>query len=730
MRSRPPGSYRVREGLATSVAVAVMLFVVAAAAVSMVHRTPRPVSLALAGARARPSVSGITGRVSVPVWLALRRSRHASSFVVSSSSSLPSSSAATAAATTAAVATAEGAGPPSVSTPSSSGKDLISQHYDLIIIGGGPTGCAAAEKAAYGGLKAMVVDDPGKGKKLQLGGPTGLFSKALRDTAKRVDVKILRAMGMSERSIWAQVQDMCKEVALVETQNTVKRLRGISVPRLQGKAKFSGPATVDLYLRNGQKVPVHADNFLIATGSSAYQDPSIPFDDRRVFDSDTIKDLSYLPKKVAITGAGIIAIEYAKIFARLEADVTLVIRDTSFPAAMQRVGVDVEIAETLMEDLISSGVRLVFGQQVGNFSVPPSLCKEMTIDLVDAKTKQPNGHTLSVDTYMFAAGRVPNTERLGLDEAGVMIDDKKRVLVDDNLETSVKGVYAAGDVLGPPGLASTGIEQGAGAVGSMLAEREGGGVEERGGGKFDPKSYLGDPNRFPVGIWTTPEVAYIGLTKAKAEEMGINAVEGKGYYSDTTRGRVSRANGFLKMVVDAGKRDLPVIGVSIIGEDACELIHYGMNLVQAKRSMLSVLEATHAAVTYHELYKVAAASIDAKLEFGVKMRSCFDLEFLQTAKSKFQEVLQIRHAEGLNDNEDEEEHVLPASSDCEPQLAKIPYSDVVDIAVDLCLMTPDADDGVGGADMTYADYLEFLRQVRRGHARGASVGGRQMATTG
>eukprot|EP00468_Gymnochlora_sp_CCMP2014_P012545 CAMPEP_0167759592 /NCGR_PEP_ID=MMETSP0110_2-20121227/11110_1 /TAXON_ID=629695 /ORGANISM="Gymnochlora sp., Strain CCMP2014" /LENGTH=620 /DNA_ID=CAMNT_0007645997 /DNA_START=155 /DNA_END=2017 /DNA_ORIENTATION=+ len=589
------------------------------------------------------------------------------------------------------------------------GMDMLSKRYDLVILGGGPTGCAAAEAAAYAGHSAMVIDDPGSGAKVQLGGPTGLFSKALRDTAKRVDVQLLKTMGISDRSIWSQVQEMCKEIALVETQNTVKRLRNIAVPRMQGKARFIGPNEVALELRNGKIVPVSADNFLIATGSSAFIASDVPVDGRRVFDSDCIRELSYLPRSVAITGAGIIAIEYAKIFSKLGAEVSILIRDSSFNNAMERVGIDKDVAEELKQELLESGVRLLFKTQVGKFKVPPSLSKPIEIELLEAKTNKPMTETLEVDTYLFAAGRIPNTQDLGLEDAGIQKDEKGRILVDCNLQTSAKGVYAAGDCLGPPGLASTGIEQGIAAVKRMfdplLKEK----TDE--GDGFDPSSYLSDPDRFPVGIWTTPEVAYIGVTKEKALSMDIDAVEGIAQYRETTRGRVQRINrGLLKLVVDKGKRDLPVIGVSIIGEDACELVHYGMELVQSRRSLGKVLAASHAAVTYHELYTIAAGAVDSQLEFGVRLRSALPLDTLLQAKAKFQEAI----AAGLAFRDEE------SSKEGDPAFVKIPYEEAEDIAAELGLL-PLGEEKVGMGAFSYSEFLEYLRQLSQGRTSEASA---------
>uniref|UniRef100_A0A7S2X6U7 NAD(P)(+) transhydrogenase (Si-specific) n=1 Tax=Lotharella oceanica TaxID=641309 RepID=A0A7S2X6U7_9EUKA len=352
-----------------------------------------------------------------------------------------------------------------------------------------------------------------------------------------------------------------------------------------------------------------------------------------------------------------------------------------------------------------------FDTVVGEFNVPPALCNPIGIQLISSSKKKRTGETLEVDMYLFAAGRIPNTADMGLDKAGIQIDDRGRVMVDENLETSAKNVYAAGDVLGPPGLASTGIEQGTAAVSAMFGDVYEGSEAEKGSLKFDPKSYLSAPDRFPIGIWTSPEVSYIGLIKDKALEQGIQAVEGRARYADTTRGRVSRSRGMLKLVVDAEQRDLPVIGVSIFGEDACELVHYGMELVQSKRSLRKVLEATHAAVTYHELYKVAAADIDSQLEFGVQLRQVFTMETLNSAKEAFLDAVK-KNRRGSKINTGDDGKI--------PKNLTIPYSDAEDIARSLSLMNP-IDEGVGGPEFTFCQFLEFLRQLRKGQSSSISV---------
>jgi dihydrolipoamide dehydrogenase len=186
--------------------------------------------------------------------------------------------------------------------------------YDLAVLGAGPTGVTAAVKAAQLGRRSILIDDPGTGAKLQVGGPSGLFSKALRDVSKRLNVNTLRSMGMLDSSIWAQVQALCREIALVETQNTVRKLQRAGVPRVQGAASFGercedGSVLVRCRMRDGSDLLINSKRVLVATGSKAWPAPGVPLDGRRVFDSDSISRLSYLPNSVVITGSGIIAIE-------------------------------------------------------------------------------------------------------------------------------------------------------------------------------------------------------------------------------------------------------------------------------------------------------------------------------------------------------------------------------------------------------------------------------------
>lgn len=500
------------------------------------------------------------------------------------------------------------------------GITMLRKEYDLIVIGAGPTGLTAALSAASCGRSALIIDATPK-RQVQFTGPTGLFSKALRDTSKKVDVNVLRNMGMRDTAVWRQVQEMTDEVLKASGISNLKAIQLSSIPHLRGQASFvdNDPTSLNVkFLDSDRSIQVKGKNVLIATGSRPYRLSHIPYDEQYIFDSDTIKQLSFLPKTITIVGAGIIAIEYAKIFAQLDCKVTLVVRGKSLASALTRIGIEDQIALELQRDLCLNKVRIVFEAEVDHVVKPdPKAAAEgrpLTINLKSSKDGKPLLRTGSIrsQVLMTATGRAANTEHLSLSSVGVETDKGGNVLVDSQLHTSVKSIFAAGDVLGAPALASTGIEQALAAVRSMFdidnvvesAWRE----PSKG---FDPRTLMSDPLKYPIGIWTLPEIAFIGPTHKRAVLDKMGGGDGTlvgssvAFYKDTIRGKVQDINlGFLKLVY--AKPSGKILGVHILGEDACELIHYGTALAQSGKTVYSVLGTMFAAVTFHELFKVAA----------------------------------------------------------------------------------------------------------------------------
>jgi NAD(P) transhydrogenase len=340
--------------------------------------------------------------------------------------------------------------------------------------------------------------------------------------------------------------------------------------------------------------------------------------------------LGFLPKSIAITGSGIIAVEFARIFRNLGADVTMIIRDNSPRNALMKIGLDKDIAATPVADMVRSGIKIERGAQVGDFVIPNNKDSSnnssptnrnapFTIEL-EAKGGGPrtNGSRteLRVHAYLAAVGRKPNTSKLNLPGAGIDVDDYGGIVVDSRLcSTSDCGnVYGAGDVLGRPFLASTGTAQGIQAVHSMFSDgastiestysyyddttpvTKGGGGASQAGASFDPASLASNPFAVPCGIWTTPEAAYFGLSLQQAQEMGMEAGEGIALYAECLRGRVFSPNGLLKIVFEkpAGR----ILGVHICGDDA-------WYVVLEKAVSSSILWHTH---TYPHTQSPAACS--------------------------------------------------------------------------------------------------------------------------
>mmetsp|Transcript_7162 Transcript_7162/g.15145 ORF Transcript_7162/g.15145 Transcript_7162/m.15145 type:complete len:682 (+) Transcript_7162:137-2182(+) len=528
----------------------------------------------------------------------------------------------------------------------------LSELYDLVVIGGGPAGVAGAIKAAQMGRRAILIDKPKfeagvlpNGLDLFFGGPTGLFSKALRDAAKGTNVEAMRAQSMDNDVIWKQITNSIVGLAMRNSEGQCRTLQTYGVDYLQGSAQLLGeedPANVAALRKfaddlddpedgirsirvskttvqddfvgpvDDANVLVTGTKVLVATGSKSTRLRGIPFEEsHRIFDSDTINLLGYLPRSVTISGLGIIGIEFANIFNALGVkDVTILVRGDVETSA-KKLGMDMDVANVLMKLLTKSGVKIREATTVEEFSyVPPPGADDEYI-----KMKLNDGSTMETDLFFAATGRYPvgKNDDAGLEAAGLEVADRGMVSIDKvTLATTSKNVYAAGDVIGAPALASTSMEQAQRAVASMFSESSDSDVCQD-ANHDDPLS---------IGVWTIPEMGYYGLTREKAEAEGYSVVEGTVGFDQCLRGRVFAPDGLLKIVADS--TDGTVLGVHIIGKEAAEMVHYGMALVKARTSIFEILKTVYTAVTFHELFKEAALDANSKLDFGVEWQEIFD----------------------------------------------------------------------------------------------------------
>jgi pyruvate/2-oxoglutarate dehydrogenase complex dihydrolipoamide dehydrogenase (E3) component len=248
----------------------------------------------------------------------------------------------------------------------------MSQVYDLVVVGGGPVGLTAAVAATAVGKKAIIIDGTPR-HLVQFTGPTGIFSKALRDSALRVDVPTLRSMGIRDSVIWNQVIGMSSAILRGNGLKNLGALQLKHIPHMRGTASFISSNKLLVSqdgAEAGKGVEVEGTKILVATGSQAYRVPGLAYDDKLVFDSDTIKNLNFLPKSIAIIGAGLIAVEYARIFSRLQCEVTLLVRQQSLGVAFKRIGMDPDVAIELEKDLNENKVKILYNVEVKDIEKP------------------------------------------------------------------------------------------------------------------------------------------------------------------------------------------------------------------------------------------------------------------------------------------------------------------------------------------------------------------------
>ncbi|HEY2455760.1 MAG TPA: Si-specific NAD(P)(+) transhydrogenase [Candidatus Acidoferrum sp.] len=450
-------------------------------------------------------------------------------------------------------------------------------QFDLVVIGCGPAGEKAGAQAAYFGKRVAVLE-----RAPVVGGScinTGTVpSKTLRESA-------LYFSGLKQRGLYGidyslkdnlTVHDfMHHERAVVdmERQRILKNLALHKIELVQGQATFVDSHTLAVVTSSSTR-QLRGGIILISTGSKPNRPPEIAFDDIHTFDSDTFLQMDRIPKSLAVIGGGVIGCEYASIFAALGVDVTLVDgRDRLLPF------LDSEISDRLRDRFLSIGMKLWFNERpVKVENTPTGACLHMK-----------SGKALATEAVLFAAGRRAAVDGLALDKAGLATNDKGYIAVDENYRTAVPHIYAAGDVIGFPALASTSMEQGR--VAACHA--------------FGLKYKQRVASLLPMGIYTIPEISAGGETEQSCKEKGIAYCVGRALYDNNARGHIiGDTAGMLKLIFAAGDRKL--LGVSLIGESATELIHIGMMVLDKGLTIDEFIEEVFNYPTLSETYKYAA----------------------------------------------------------------------------------------------------------------------------
>ena len=454
-------------------------------------------------------------------------------------------------------------------------------EYDWVVIGSGPAGEKGAVQAAWFGKRVAVVE-----KQALVGGAcvnTGtLPSKTLRETA-------LYLSGFRQRELYGvsvalkegvRVPDlMCRQEPVLgtERQRIERNLERHGVTLIHGEARFLSEHAIEVLPPDGAPRKITADAVLIATGSSPYRPPFVPFEDPEVDDADSILRLDAIPRRLVILGGGVIGCEYASIFAALGTRCTIV------EGREQILGfLDGEVNRVLATQLERLGVELVLGKSVVDVGRKGG---QLTCTLDD-------GRLYECERLLFAGGRAGNTHGLGLGRVGIRPD--ARGLLKCNEHFQVEGqkggrIYAAGDVVGWPALASTSMEQG------RVAACHAFGIT------YKTKV----SSQFPYGLYTIPECSMIGETEESAKKKGIDYEIGKAAYRDNARGQiVGDTEGLLKLVFRAGDKRL--IGCHVVGERATELVHVAQAVMHFEGRLDDFIEQVFNFPTLGELFKYAA----------------------------------------------------------------------------------------------------------------------------
>lgn len=450
-------------------------------------------------------------------------------------------------------------------------------QYDFVVIGSGPAGRRAAIQAAKLEKKVLVIE-----KGTRVGGVsvhTGTIpSKTLRETA-------LNLTGWRERGFYGRSYRVKQEInaddlrrrLLITLDHEVEVLEHQfsrnRVQQMRGTARFIDAHTIEVTKDDGEVLQVQAQSVLLAVGTRPFKPSHIPFDGVSIIDSDEILEIKELPRSMIVIGAGVIGIEYATIFSALDTVVTVVEpRDTMLDF------IDKEIVEDFTYQLRDRNMKLIFGQTVEG------------VEKVDGKCRVTlkNGRVLTAEMVLFAAGRVGAVDSLNLEAAGLEADNRGRLKVNpETFQTSVPNIYAAGDVVGFPSLASTSMEQG------RIAARHAVGAPAH-----DP------PQFFPYGIYAVPEISTCGLTEEEVIQRGIPYETGIAHFRETSRGHIMGLDsGMLKMIFSLKTRRL--LGVHIVGEGATELVHIGQAVLNLKGTVEYFVENTFNYPTLAEAYKIA-----------------------------------------------------------------------------------------------------------------------------
>jgi NAD(P) transhydrogenase len=450
-------------------------------------------------------------------------------------------------------------------------------HYDLLIVGSGPAGQKAAIAAAKQNWSVCVVE-----RQRELLGGVSLHTGTI--PSKTIREAILHLTGYRQRDVYDENYRRKREITMSDLRRKMCRVNQLEWQVLQdqfarnrvtviwGEAAFVDPHRIEVTNRNDRHI-VEARKILLAPGTRPARPRHIPFNGQTVFDSDEILNLATIPRSMIVVGGGVIGLEYALMFATLGVQVTVI------DGRQQLLEFcDQEIMDTLLHHARAQGIVFRLGESVVSIREPkPGL---VAVELE-------SGKRLLGETVLFSVGRVGDTSELRLERAGLAADDRGRLKCSEQFQTEVPHIYAVGDVVGFPALASTSMEQGRRAVCHMAGKR------------FEPCQFL------PYGLFTIPEISMIGRSEQQLTQERVPYEVGVARFGEIARGQIAGDNtGLLKLLFHRETRQL--LGVHVIGEAATEIVHIGQAVMALGGTIDYFRDTVFNYPTMAECYKVAA----------------------------------------------------------------------------------------------------------------------------
>jgi NAD(P) transhydrogenase len=456
---------------------------------------------------------------------------------------------------------------------------MTDYHYDVVVIGAGPSGEGAAMNATKHGKRVAIIED-----KSQVGGNCThlgtIPSKALRHSVKQIITfntnTMFRDIGEPRWFSFPRVLQNAEKVIGKQVKLRTQFYARNKVDLFSGRASFIDAKSVEVRGSGVTQEILHAKTFVIATGSRPYLPNNVNFRHRRIYSSDTILGLEHTPRTLVIYGAGVIGCEYASIFAGLGVKVDLV-----NPGSRLLSFLDDEISDALSYHLRNNGVLVRHNEEY------EAVDGEEHGVVVSLKS----GKRIRADAFLWCNGRTGNSDNLGLENIGLTANSRGQIQVDEHYRTEIPNVYAVGDVIGWPSLASAAYDQGRAASSDIVND--------------DYFHYIND---VPTGIYTIPEISSVGKTERELTEAKVPYEVGQAFFKDLARAQITgEAVGMLKILFHRETKEL--LGIHCFGDQAAEIIHIGQAIMSQKGEANSLdyfINTTFNYPTMAEAYRVAA----------------------------------------------------------------------------------------------------------------------------